>query len=238
MVKDILYLDCGNTRIKYQFKDQLDVFATEADLQSFLVLHPDTQVVVASVAASSERVIRLCEASGHSVEKVSVEDTFQGLRIAYTEAAKLGVDRWLALLGVLSLYPGERVIIADAGTALTIDAVDEHGQHAGGLIAPGILTSAKALTNQTAHLPMIDLAGSVTLGTDTQSCINYGVVMSSVALIEHTMIKFGQNAKLVLTGGDAPLIAGHLSLKHMVIPDLVFAGLRYYWQHKTNSYEA
>src|SRR5690606_4391918 len=108
---------------------------------------------VASVASSALRVA-LLDALAARCDRISVaatRKTWQGLRIAYDEPARLGVDRFLTLLAAHGR--GGAWLVVGVGTALTIDLVDADGRHHGGRIAPSPTLMRQSLQARAAQLP-------------------------------------------------------------------------------------
>lgn len=155
-----------------------------------------------------------------------------GLRNAYAEPRQMGVDRWVAMIGAWTELSGACIVV-DAGTALTIDAINDEGEHLGGQILPGIKLMLGALGNQTSDLPdLADDAGSA----PTKDALFAGATVPAIkagawsALTGAVNEAFGALAnistspQLVLTGGDAPSMLGALP-DAMHRPQLVLSGL-------------
>lgn len=229
-----LYLDCGNTQAKYRFGTDYGVLPYD-DLPAFIAYNSPGEVVYSSVAGERGEITAAAELMAIKVSRCTVEQGFAGLVLAYQDVSKLGVDRWLAMLRARELVEEGVLWIADAGTALTIDRIDANNLHAGGVIAPGLGLSARSLFANTEDLPEISVEDATGLGTDTRSCINYGVVYGAVALIESTVLRFsGSENQLVITGGDAELISRHMCLPFLHQPNLVVDGLYLYWKLKNS----
>ncbi len=155
--------DLGNTRLKCAplLDDRAgEVIALphrEADLVAALAdaLPPRIDVAyVASVAHESLRVA-LLQALTARCQRISLARTqpaFAGVRIAYAQPHKLGVDRFLALLAVHARFR-EPVLLCGVGTALTIDLIDTQGRHVGGRIAPSPTLMREALHERAPQLP-------------------------------------------------------------------------------------
>ena len=146
-----------------------------------------------------------------------------GLRIAYADPARLGVDRWLSML---ALWTRRRkaFCVVNAGTALTFDAVDPRGRHRGGLIAPGLVTAQAAVLNSTrfsvrSRKPEYGQA----LGRDTESCVQQGALYACAGLIERAAGR--SPGARIITGGDAVTLLPHLGKGWSIRPDLVLEGL-------------
>jgi len=149
-----------------------------------------------------------------------------GVRNAYPEPERLGIDRLVAMVGARSLVEGPLCVV-DVGTAVTLDAVDGEGHHLGGLIAPGPGMMLTAL-GQTGDI-LMDRKGSVTEFADaTPDAVASGVMLSTIALIERfvgaTERKLEQNVTLVVTGGAGRRMLSHLKDARWE-PDLVLYGL-------------
>jgi len=151
-----------------------------------------------------------------------------GLSNAYLDPAKLGADRWVAMVAAWRQHRGAAIVV-DAGTALTVDAIDAQGRHCGGLIIAGLATAQNALLGKThfgARVAGADArwSGGRSLGDDTESCVRQGAVHALCGTIERIWRQFPASAGL-MTGGDAdelhPLVDGNWSLQ----PDLVLEGL-------------
>jgi type III pantothenate kinase len=149
-----------------------------------------------------------------------------GLRVAYADASRLGVDRWLSMLVLWLEQPGA-FVVASAGTALTFDAVGESGQHLGGVIAPGLMTAQLAVLDATrfpADGPQPAYESG--LGDDTESCVRQGALHACAGLVERLAARYGAGTtRRVLTGGDAPALAPRLAGTWIQRPDLVLEGL-------------
>jgi type III pantothenate kinase len=148
---------------------------------------------------------------------------FMRLRVAYEDPARLGVDRWLTMLGLWQ-QGASAFCVAGAGTALTFDAVDDHGHHLGGLIAPGLATAQAAIAGATRFEIR---PGARTyeegLGRDTEGCVRQGALHACVGLIERAVR--GLPGGRFLTGGDAPALVPHLGREWQERPNAVLEGL-------------
>ena len=152
-----------------------------------------------------------------------------GVTNAYDEPGMLGVDRWLGLIAVRGQTPLPAVI-ADCGTAITLDALDSRGRHQGGLILPGLEMMHRALFEGT-NIPQQDLPGPARrLGRGTSEAIASGSGQAIAALIDRLVadVACGDGAEpvLVLTGSDAPRIQPLLIRPGRFEPDLVMQGLQ------------
>lgn len=226
-----LLLDIGNSRVKAVLH-QAGSFMLLPDHQAATISQYGISAVFCASVASDERIDTVRQETGLLQVPwriVHSEATKSGLRSQYTEPNLLGVDRWLAMLAAIKLWPAQSLLVVDAGTALTLDWVDASGQHLGGWIIPGFRLQQQAVIGQTAKVFNNSMQhAQLALGTDTSSCLQNGCLSAAVAVILHGFSL--QNAtKVVLTGGDANLLLPHLSeLKPEVEPLLIFRGLSLY----------
>jgi len=155
-----------------------------------------------------------------------------GLTNGYRQPDLLGVDRWIAMIGAFARV-GEAVCVVDAGTACTLDAVDSTGRHLGGVIAPGVGLMQSSLRKDTSA---IDLHAKRSKGEDkglfarsTAGAVTSGSVFSLAALAERGVRELaqvcGHEPALILTGGDAQLVADQCQVACTVVPELVLEGL-------------
>jgi type III pantothenate kinase len=168
---------------------------------------------------------------------------------AVPERKRIGRDRllsgWISHLGTGGSHP---VIVADAGTAVTVDVVDTHGQFLGGLIYPGSHVCLHALSNQTDALPDLsktqieskdDLAPeTVRLGDDTDSAILLGVhqlqVFGLIGIINQLQQQH-PNAKVVITGGGIGDKLAQFPSAWTIVPNLVLLGAAALGEKKLNA---
>ena len=125
---------------------------------------------------------------------------------------------------------GRDCIVADFGTAITIDVVTKRGEYLGGVIAPGIGISLEALATRTALLPKVELREPPELlGRDTANSIRSGILYGCVALcnglVEELKRLYVPEAVVVATGGNSEFIAKHSRVIDHLRPSLVLDGL-------------
>ena len=153
-----------------------------------------------------------------------------GFKILYDDPSTVGADRICNAVAAHTKYGGP-VIIIDFGTATTYDVVSEEGDYLGGVIAPGIETSAADLHRRAAKLPKIELKfpGKV-VGTDTvssmQSGILYGAVDAMEGMVKRIKRVIGKHAKVVATGGYSKIIKEHSDSIDYHEPSLVLRGVQ------------
>ncbi|MBM0108016.1 type III pantothenate kinase [Steroidobacter sp. S1-65] len=154
-----------------------------------------------------------------------------GLRNAYPEPGKLGVDRWLAMLGARALEPRPLCVVS-VGTAMTIDGLDAHGQHLGGVIVPGPDLMVSSLLKNTSDIAQRAAGGQARdqlFADNTLGAIQQGAVQALAALVDraHETLRqqLGEAPALLLTGGACHRIQPAIHVPGKEIPDLVLRGL-------------
>jgi len=145
------------------------------------------------------------------------------------EPSKVGTDRLCAAAGAYAKV-NAACVVADFGTALTIDLVADNGIFLGGTILPGVALSAKALHEHTAQLPLVEVGcPAETLGKDTQSAIRNGIYAMMVGALREIAERYatdiGKWPPLIITGGNAADIARGADFVDKVVPDLCLDGL-------------
>jgi type III pantothenate kinase len=236
-----LLIDQGNTRLKWVLARNGEIdgkSAGQGDLEAFTqACRPESAIRPASVMLSSvagsedeQALAGFCE-SRWGLEMQCLESTEQrgGVRNAYCEPGMLGVDRWLAIVGAVARY-GRPVVIWDLGTATTLDAVDETGQHLGGLIYPGPATMLDSLGRDTRLKVPANLDGAgVTAGRSTATCISNGVFAAQLGALNQFLRNASEEMvgepKILVTGGAASWVLPHLDFKYIHDPWLVFRGM-------------
>lgn len=220
-----LCIDQGNTRAKIAVFDrngrmlEKKVAAYPADeiIRSLILLYAPERAIVSSVvevSRSMQQVLSPMPVCWFSHE------TPVPISNAYKTPTTLGLDRLAAAIGAKELYPGEEVLVIDAGTAITYDRVSAEGVFLGGNIAPGMRMRGDVLHEKTGKLPLIELGTlqsmrlSETFGETTEEAIALGVVKGMLLEIEgyvralcYEAREKGKSCRVVLTGGDAVQLA-------------------------------
>lgn len=233
----LLLIDVGNSRLKWAHADRaglgpVQALAHDGDPARLVAQIPQLRVDAVRIAnvTGAAHAAALAEAirQRHGCAPVFAESAaaHAGLRSAYAEPQRLGVDRWLNLLAARRRSQGGAACIASAGTALTFDAVDAGGQHLGGIIAPGLMTAQQAVLGATRFAAAgPDAAYDAGLGRDTEACVRQGALHACAGLVDRLARRYPQ-ALLLLTGGDAGLLQPHLECADwQLAPDLVLEGL-------------
>lgn len=242
-----LLLDAGNTRLKWGTGSGGRIARTGDIAQEKIrelglgeltrKLPRDVDAAIASNVAGTTFATRLagvihahcdCDLYFAKAKKAGY-----GITNRYRTPRRIGVDRWVALVGAWSEL-GRACVVVDAGTAVTIDALDDDGNHLGGMILPGIATMADALTEKTSDIPSVRVpmkpryANMGMFTGTTRDAVASGALQAVAGAIERAITTLGSNgyeAAPVLTGGDASRILSMLGDEPLHRPNLVLQGL-------------
>lgn len=163
-----------------------------------------------------------------------------GVRCGYQEPARLGVDRWITVIAAhhaaTTLAGAARAAcVINAGTALTLDAVDASGRHLGGLIMPGPRIAADALARNTSRIGATALAtaappiGLDLFGRSTDEAVGHAALLGPAAAFDRAISiverELDQAPIVFLAGGDARLLEPWLETEVQLRADFVLEGL-------------
>lgn len=232
-----LLIDAGNTRLKWQLIDRVNVVAGGAcpfDSPQWLdQLAPYRaridRIAVSTVISEAKRtelVRRLALLSAVEVRFYWSESFRSGLKNAYSDVSKMGADRWHAMYGAWSRAKAGFTVI-DAGSAITIDYVADNGAHLGGYILPGKQMMLHSLRQQAARIgfELVDVS-SGDPGKSTTECVQHGINWLWKGVVRQLIADCQKCSfdRILCTGGDADaLVCAGLPAQHD--PDLVLAGL-------------
>ena len=235
----MLLIDIGNTRIKWAQHQagKLDkmhaLVHIDKGIETLLVtswqqLNSPEYIYLACVGPQNtkQQVIQIAEQlwPGVKVQEIHTQKYAHGVQNAYPKYTKLGVDRWLAMLAAYHDYAAP-VCIVSCGSALTLDIVNNQGQHLGGMIMPGLNLMQQALSKGTANLKICSEQYSQGLANDTEAAIYNGNLNAIKGFIEQGLAEYKKPMQLILTGGDAIFLADSLKLEAVIDAELVLKGL-------------
>ncbi len=164
-----------------------------------------------------------------------------GIALKVDEPRALGADRAVNAIAAQALEPGDKIVIS-FGTATTFDHIGADGAYLGGSIATGVSLSLDALYNAAAMLPRIAIEpppGSSVIGRDTVGQMQIGIYWGYVGMIEGMIgrmkAEIGRPAKVIATGGLAPLFQQHGHLFDRVEPDLTLRGIALLYANRSDA---
>lgn len=240
----LLLIDAGNTRIKWALA--APAAAAGAWLASGAVAHAQLDTLKTAWSGLAISDVLLSNVAGavigarlraqlpasvppQAVAAFASLPLLAGVTNDYRDPSQLGCDRFAAAIGAHALAPGQAVIVANCGTATTIDALTADGVFLGGMILPGLGLMASSLARNTAQLPQIASGSPLPAGfaDNTDDAILSGCLAAQAGAIERAVRMHGASACL-LSGGAAPRIAPALALPvplHLV-DNIVMLGLQ------------
>ena len=238
-----LIIDIGNSTSKLAIIDRSASFIVKKGkyethvspelVRAFTQDYRIEQAILCSVRDVSPELVDFLEKS-FPVFILFSHDTPIPLRNDYTTPATLGLDRLAAAIGATACYAGRHFLIADFGSAITVDLVSDRA-FKGGNISPGASLRFKALHEYTDRLPLCSLPEQDTeLGTTTRSAIENGVVCSIVHEIAYYIAHFNEkysDLRIIFTGGDGKYFANKLKNPIFVNCELVIWGLNEVLKH-------
>lgn len=242
-----LLLDIGNTRLKWGIGENGRIAKTGDIAQQKIReqgigvlttrLPRSVDAVIASNVAGATFATRLAGVIGaHCGRELHFAKTARaafGISNSYSQPRRMGVDRWVAMIGARAECEGACLVV-DAGTAVTIDAVDDDGTHLGGMILPGAAMMAAALAADTSDIPAVTLpkrrrfAGMDMFAGNTRDAVASGALQAVAGAVERAITTRGSeacDATVFLTGGDASRILSLVDGSPLHRPHLVLQGL-------------
>ncbi|HEY2867063.1 MAG TPA: type III pantothenate kinase [Pyrinomonadaceae bacterium] len=238
----LLAVDIGNSSIKFGVFEQ-DTFTTKFSIPTDreytaedIAGHVGDRLpnvvdaaIVCSVVPEVDRAVNeYIENSFHVKPRFVLSTDDLGLKINFN-VETTGTDRLVNSFAAAEKY-GKPCIVVSLGTATTIDVVNREGEYLGGLIAPGMKVSARALSLAASMLPEVELRKpehviAKTTASAIQSGIVYGQIAMVSGLLERIIRELGFKPTIIATGGFANLIANEIDLIDTVDPDLTLEGL-------------
>jgi len=149
---------------------------------------------------------------GESPPLIVDHQTDLGIVNRYREPSAVGPDRLANAVAARDLY-GVPAVVVDLGTATTFDVLNARGEYMGGIIAPGILTSAEVLFRRAARLQRVELAPPArVIGRSTEESIRSGIVLGNAIMIDGLVDRIAAEIRaqplVIATGGYVDLVRG------------------------------
>ena len=236
-----LLIDIGNTRIKWQHRDDKNIIASNSiSVEEFMDLDFSSiesieKIIVSNVNHSVvlDKIREILAAFKCPIIEAST-DSNEYLVNDYEDTKTLGVDRWMAAMGAWKLYQRPLLII-NAGTAITIDLIDldqkDKAHFRGGMILPGIAISLGILNNNT-NLIDTEIGKSKYPSLNTKDAVTTGIMTSIQGAVNLVCRNLPSSLPILLTGGDANLIFEQAEKdwksRIKLEDDLIFEGLMFY----------
>jgi len=237
-------LDAGNTRLKWGVADARRAWLAQGALEwSALDTLPSLladavhegrgslrHAFLSSVVAPDMEQALVESLSGLPMTRLAGNPGVAGVENGYADPVELGVDRWCALIGARA-QERRACLVVMAGTATTIDSLDEAGRFLGGLILPSVELMKNALHQGTARLPLAE-GRYVAHPDNTRDAIVTGCLDAQLGAIERAYARLLGAQICLLSGGAAFALEPLLDLPARVVPNLVLEGMRH-WAFET-----
>ncbi|MDH5765697.1 MAG: type III pantothenate kinase [Gammaproteobacteria bacterium] len=237
----MLLIDVGNSCLKWAVwnknnyqSEGTEFYSKEKIIQVFEKLLPvidkESVVYISSVAGKKINKDIECwfyEFMNLEVVFLTVESEFKGLKNGYVKTNTLGVDRWLAMIGAWQKYQAGCCVI-DCGTAVTMDVINNNGQHLGGVIMPGVGLMCSSLRDGTDAIDVFQ--GELnSLARSTEDAVTggcfYVLAEGLNGLIKKYQSEINTDLLCIITGGNGREIAKQFSCKYFYEPRLVMDGI-------------
>ncbi len=212
--------------------DEFGVFVLQILATKGIALEDIRAVAVASVVPDcNHMVMQACRTYLGITPLLLQAGVRTGLKIRTSNPSEVGADRIANAIAAVELFPGQDRVVVDMGTATTFCAVNRRDEYLGGVIAAGMALSMRALAQNTAKLPFVDIeAPSACLGKTTVDSIQSGLYFGHLGLLREVTSRLqeeafeGRQPVIIATGGHARFFRNE-SLIDQYVPDLVLRGL-------------
>jgi type III pantothenate kinase len=184
--------------------------------------------VISSVRKRDSALLEYLNKSFRIVIELS-EKTPVPIKNLYKTPATLGYDRLAAVVGAITMFPENNILVIDIGSAVTIDFINRNNEYHGGNISPGMMMRYRALHEFTSNLPLeYPHDNQEFYGPDTSNAIISGVQNGLIFELEGYIQRFSEkekDLKVIFTGGDGQFFAEKINFKVIIDPDLTLKGL-------------
>lgn len=195
--------------------------------------HEVDRVAIGSVVpALTDPIAQACEIVAHVKALIIDGRSRLPIRLDVEEPLTVGADRIINTLAASRLFKRDTIVV-DLGTATTYDCITADGVFIGGVIAPGVRTSAETLFRRTSKLPATEIVPpQKVIGRRTEECIRSGVVLGSAEAIDGLVRRIkaewpgGVVPLVIATGGLAPVFEPFCKEIDRIEPYLTLTGLR------------
>jgi type III pantothenate kinase len=150
------------------------------------------------------------------------------LTLAYKDSSKLGVDRFLAMLGALKHFPNSHLLIIDVGSAVTFDVINNKGEHQGGLIMPGLKALRESFSKFSTNNQVLK---STSIKTNTEEAWQSGTHAMLISSINNQIQEYESkypNGEVLICGGIVKEVLLDLPITINYFDNLVLDGLESY----------
>lgn len=247
----ILLIDAGNTRVKWALAEpgtELGAWVAHGAVMHADLLHLELhlseavgdrgvdRIIIANVAGGAlrvqleyvlQRTFPAMLLPEYAIDWFASLPSLAGVTNGYRNPGQLGCDRFAAAIGAHALVPGKAIVVANCGTATTIDAIAADGTFLGGMILPGLGLMASSLAKNTAQLPQIAPGTQLPEGfaDNTDDAILTGCLAAQSGAIERAF-ELHRAVECIISGGAAPYVSPAVPVPHRHIENIVLIGLQ------------
>jgi len=230
-----LIVDIGNTFTKLGVSNNDNLITdlvsfpnNNYQINDYISSRKIKKAIISTVGENNPELIGLLNKLNISIVIFNKETPIP-IKNMYKTPETLGVDRLAAIIGGYSLFENRNILIIDAGTALTIDFINDKREYLGGNISPGMEMRFKSLNNFTEKLPLVsnNMNFSV-IGNTTENALISGVQQGMINEIDGYIDYFTnkyENLKVILTGGDSFFFEKNIKNAIFANSELVLIGL-------------
>jgi len=236
--KDVLIANCRLTSTQKWTQNEIFTHIHSLFIEARIDKKKINGIGISSVVPKLTDIYAAMAKKYFRLKPIIVSDELNlGITIHYENPKSLGTDRICNAIAGYHKYGGPLIII-DCGTATTYNIIGANGDFLGGVIAPGIGTSAISLHKQTAKLPKIVedkfILPKFAINTNTIRSMQAGIfwgaldaITSMVNRIQKELYKHNsKKAVVIATGGFSKFVAEHTRIIQHVEPTLVLDGIR------------
>tara|TARA_R110000868_G_scaffold37111_14_gene131634 strand:- start:46437 stop:47177 length:741 start_codon:yes stop_codon:yes gene_type:complete len=227
-----LFIDIGNTALKVGFKSdgkwKLNTYKTTEEAAKQVINHPYPvrRIILSSVRETIKDAFEK-EVESHLIHEILIKD-IDKTTLEYQTPETLGIDRYLGCFGA-QIHTNKAVVVIDAGSACTIDYMDEDGVFKGGVIMPGLTSILNIFEKTAPQLPKIKLKFPKHFpGKSTTESLELGQIVFFIDGISKMLERFTSlygDYDLFLNGGDAESVNELIGFKGQVNKKLLFDGM-------------
>jgi type III pantothenate kinase len=251
-----LAIDIGNSFTHFAvYSSNKTIYSLKCESKDFLAINRNLKSIDKEYEISSVGLSSVIPTLNHKISK-SIYNIFEIKLLTINNKSKLpvfvkinsagtvGADRICnAVCGFMYFKGNENVLVADLGTANTFDVITKKGEFIGGIIAPGIITSAKALYSNTGKLPLLEYSilskNSPLIGKNTFEAIQSGLVnymnFAIEGIVNSVKKQFKGDLKVIITGGSSVFLNKNLNLKYKYIQNTVLDGINIILNYQKSS---
>lgn len=239
MNANTLAIDVGNTCIKIALFNGYSLMQTwiystfsAPDFETIIKQHAVERVILSNVTTNNLVADFFMQHTKVLMLEPTTAVPFKNL---YESPETLGTDRMALVSAAVHNFKNTACLVISCGTCITYDVVNAQAEFLGGVISPGLNMRLNAMHKFTGKLPLAKLHEPTNIiGKNTNSCLQHGAFTAALHEINGFIQQYQEVFKplqVVITGGDAPILAKHLKSNIFVAQNFLLNGLNIILQH-------